>query len=90
MFDIQVSRNAILVSLAATILYTFRQKWKKPISHPLPPGPPSYPLIGQLLSMPLSSEHTTFDKQSREIQSSCRILFITMRLLLITSMLALR
>ncbi|KAB5592112.1 adenylate kinase [Ceratobasidium theobromae] len=35
----------------------------------LPPGPRSYPLIGHLLSMPRSSEHTEYAKISRELKS---------------------
>ncbi|CAE6489087.1 unnamed protein product [Rhizoctonia solani] len=36
---------------------------------PLPPGPPSYPVIGQLLSMPRSSESRVFMDLSAELNS---------------------
>ncbi|KAF8607123.1 cytochrome P450 [Ceratobasidium sp. AG-I] len=36
---------------------------------PLPPGPPSYPLIGQLLSMPKQSEQLAFTEMSKTIGS---------------------
>ncbi|KAB5592693.1 hypothetical protein CTheo_3893 [Ceratobasidium theobromae] len=36
---------------------------------PLPPGPPSYPLIGQLLSIPQSSEERAFVSLSAELKS---------------------
>ncbi|KDN39026.1 hypothetical protein RSAG8_09062, partial [Rhizoctonia solani AG-8 WAC10335] len=66
-----VSHTAILAGLIATIVFTIRRRWKRSQSPlPLPPGPPSYPLIEQLLSMPLSSEHTVFDKQGKDIKSS--------------------
>ncbi|KEP48417.1 cytochrome P450 family protein [Rhizoctonia solani 123E] len=67
---VSVSHTTILAGLVATIVFTIRRRWKR--SHsllPLPPGPPSYPLIEQLLSMPLSSEHTVFDKQGKDIKS---------------------
>ncbi|KAG8788910.1 hypothetical protein FRC12_014072 [Ceratobasidium sp. 428] len=62
---------ALLAPLAVFVSLLLRKLYKKYATKqlPLPPGPPSYPLIGQLLSMPLSSEHTTFDKQSRDIGS---------------------
>ncbi|KEP52059.1 O-methylsterigmatocystin oxidoreductase [Rhizoctonia solani 123E] len=36
---------------------------------PLPPGPPSYPIIGQLLSMPRSSEGRAFMDMSTKLNS---------------------
>lgn len=50
---------------------------------PLPPGPPSYPLIGQLLSIPQSSEERAFVSLSAELKcehvlvSSARALGLT-------------
>ncbi|CAE6451763.1 unnamed protein product [Rhizoctonia solani] len=65
-----VSHTTILAGLVATTVFTIRRRWtRSQCQLPLPPGPPSYPLIEQLLSMPLSSEHTVFDKQGKEIQS---------------------
>jgi hypothetical protein len=37
-------------------------------SLPPPPGPPSYPLIGQLLSMPQSSEEREFTGLSAQLK----------------------
>ncbi|ELU37962.1 2OG-Fe(II) oxygenase [Rhizoctonia solani AG-1 IA] len=65
-----VSHTTVIAGLIAAIVFTVRQRWKRSNSLlPLPPGPPSYPVIEQLLSMPLSSEHTVFDKQGKEIKS---------------------
>ncbi|KAF8705610.1 cytochrome P450, partial [Rhizoctonia solani] len=64
-----VSHTTVIAGLIAAIVFTVRQRWKRSNSLlPLPPGPPSYPVIEQLLSMPLSSEHTVFDKQGKEIK----------------------
>jgi hypothetical protein len=65
-----VSHTTVIAGLLAAAVFTIRQRWKRssPLL-PLPPGPPSYPLIEQLLSMPLSSEHTVFDKQGKSIKS---------------------
>ncbi|KAG9093309.1 hypothetical protein FS749_014628 [Ceratobasidium sp. UAMH 11750] len=67
----RVSDAALFTPLAVFASLVFHKLYKTYSAKllPLPPGPPSYPLIGQLLSMPLSSEHTTFDKQGRDIQS---------------------
>ncbi|KAJ1306466.1 hypothetical protein OPQ81_007469 [Rhizoctonia solani] len=66
-----VSQTTFIAAIVATILFTIRRRWKSSSSVlPLPPGPPSYPLIEQLLSMPLASEHTVFDKMGKDIQSS--------------------
>lgn len=65
-----VPHTTLIACFAVTALITVR-KWKKSSNQlPLPPGPPNYPFIGQLLSMPLSSEHTTFDRQGKDIRSS--------------------
>ncbi|QRV73454.1 cytochrome P450 family protein [Ceratobasidium sp. AG-Ba] len=55
--------SAVVVALALYKLYKAHST--KLLA--LPPGPPSYPLIGQLLSMPLASEHTVFEKLGKEI-----------------------
>jgi hypothetical protein len=62
---------ALLAILLASVGLVIRKGYKaySTTELPLPPGPPSYPLIGQLFSMPLASEHTTFDKQGRDINS---------------------
>lgn len=36
----------------------------------LPPGPPSYPLVGQLLSAPFSFEHLGYKRLSDELKSA--------------------
>ncbi|CAE6530592.1 unnamed protein product [Rhizoctonia solani] len=41
----------------------------RPNQLPLPPGPPSYPIIGQLLSMPRSSEGPAFIDMSIKLNS---------------------
>ncbi|QRV88293.1 cytochrome P450 family protein [Ceratobasidium sp. AG-Ba] len=55
--------SAVVVALALYKLYKAHST--KQLA--LPPGPPSYPLIGQLLSMPLASEHTVFEKLGKDI-----------------------
>lgn len=43
---------------------------------PLPPGPPSYPLIGQLLSMPKQSEQQAFLEMGKTIGSKSCLLCV--------------
>jgi hypothetical protein len=38
-------------------------------SLPLPPGPPSYPIIGQILSMPSRLEQQAFAEMGRNVGS---------------------
>lgn len=54
--------SALVVSYVVHILQKKRQA--------LPPGPPSYPVIGQILSAPRSSEHLGYKIMSEELQSA--------------------
>ncbi|CAE7157910.1 unnamed protein product [Rhizoctonia solani] len=53
---------------ALSICYVVRQYAGSPRT-PLPPGPPSYPIIGQLLSMPTEHEQFGFQRISQEAKS---------------------
>jgi hypothetical protein len=68
--------DTLLVGLgaAAGALAAYKL-WQKHTSsaHPLPPSPPSYPLIGNLLSMPTSEEHVGFVEIGKELNSRFRI-----------------
>ncbi|KAF8917343.1 cytochrome P450 [Mucidula mucida] len=48
----------------ASILFLRQKK-----SHPYPPGPPRYPIIGNLLNLPTQFEWKTFAKWSEELDS---------------------
>jgi hypothetical protein len=58
---------AITVALSALVWQTFSRKRRE---KKLPPGPPSYPLIGQLLSAPLSFQQSEFRRMSQELKST--------------------
>ncbi|KAB5591583.1 Transcription elongation regulator 1 [Ceratobasidium theobromae] len=49
---------------ASYIIHNFRKRRRH-----LPPGPPSYPIIGQLLSAPRSLEHLGYKRMSEKLKS---------------------
>jgi hypothetical protein len=56
---------AVLSVLAASyVIHNVRKRQKH-----LPPGPTSHPIIGQLLSAPLSAEHLGYERISEELKS---------------------
>ncbi|CAE6495149.1 unnamed protein product [Rhizoctonia solani] len=60
----------VLVVTSACIALGYMVLHKSgPRQLPLPPGPPSYPIIGQLLSMPMSSEGRAFIDMSAKLGS---------------------
>ncbi|CAE6410077.1 unnamed protein product [Rhizoctonia solani] len=54
------------LSTGALSMYYIVRKY---MSSPLPPGPPSYPIIGQLLSMPSNHEQFVFQNISHTVKS---------------------
>ncbi|CAE6509181.1 unnamed protein product [Rhizoctonia solani] len=69
MADIILPPTLLWTSLGIITGYLASQKLRSDQQLPLPPGPPSHPVIGQLLSMPRSSEGRAFMAWSRELNS---------------------
>jgi hypothetical protein len=61
----KVSLAVLSVLVASYVIHIFRKRQKH-----LPPGPASYPIIGQLLSAPTSSEHLGYKRISEELKSA--------------------
>ncbi|KAH7330615.1 cytochrome P450 [Rhizoctonia solani] len=62
--------HPVLVVTSACVALGYMALHKPGIRQlPLPPGPPSYPIIGQLLSMPMSSEGRAFIDMSAKLDS---------------------
>jgi hypothetical protein len=61
----------LLVSiLAATLLIKRFRRARGPSNvHPLPPSPPSYPLVGNLFSLPLAEEHKAYTELGKQLKS---------------------
>ncbi|KDN39113.1 hypothetical protein RSAG8_09020, partial [Rhizoctonia solani AG-8 WAC10335] len=67
---IDVISSPILPVFGVGIVVGFMTLYKSRSSRlPLPPGPPSYPLIGQLLSMPTTSQGRAFMELSAQLKS---------------------
>lgn len=62
-----------LALLAATIGSGYLLLWRSRLrdSLPPPPGPPSYPIIGQLLSVPQTSEAQAFADIGAKVNCGC-------------------
>lgn len=60
---------AAAVSIAAVSAYLVK-RLVEPSRRCLPPGPKSFPLIGNLLSMPRSLEHVAYAQMSQDLKSN--------------------
>lgn len=58
-----------LLAVSAYFARSFLSKKHSGKALPLPPGPPSHPIIGQLLSMPKEFEQYAFLELSKQLGS---------------------
>ncbi|KAL1751069.1 hypothetical protein FB107DRAFT_222736, partial [Schizophyllum commune] len=65
------SLNLVLRGVGAALLAVVLLRRRR--SLPLPPGPPSLPIIGGLLSMPSEKEWLTFAKWGRKYVDICSV-----------------
>ncbi|KAF5349123.1 hypothetical protein D9756_009490 [Leucocoprinus leucothites] len=56
----------VWVSLLMVVLYCLLKRWKR---QPLAPGPPGYPIIGNLFDMPTKSSYLTFTEWAKKYDS---------------------
>ncbi|KAJ1310703.1 hypothetical protein OPQ81_009228 [Rhizoctonia solani] len=68
MFDCTSTPDLLVTSAGIVLGYLALHKLR-PSRLPLPPGPPSYPIVGQLLSVPGSSEGRAFMEMSAKLNS---------------------
>ncbi|KAG8774723.1 hypothetical protein FRC12_001854 [Ceratobasidium sp. 428] len=66
-----VESTLLPATLAAGVILLMLKLWYKSTSSdlPLPPSPRSYPIIGNLLSMPQTFEHLAFEKIGKQLGS---------------------
>lgn len=58
----------LVLAASSLLAYKLHKEWQKP-KLVLPPSPKSYPLIGNLLSIPQEFEHLAFMKIGEELGS---------------------
>ncbi|KAJ1301356.1 hypothetical protein OPQ81_003755 [Rhizoctonia solani] len=69
MFDIVTLSPTLLVACVSLLSWYLTLCKSRSRRLPLPPGPPSYPIIGQLLSVPRSSQGRAFMDMSAQLKS---------------------
>ncbi|KAL1700731.1 cytochrome P450 [Schizophyllum commune] len=77
------SLNLVLCGVGAALLagVVLRRRY----SFPLPPGPPSLPIIGGLLSMPSEKEWLTFAEWGRKYSDICSVSVLGQTMIIINS-----
>ncbi|KAL1661014.1 cytochrome P450 [Schizophyllum commune] len=83
MLEIARSLNIVLCGVGAALLAVVLLRRRR--SLPLPPGPPSLPIIGGLLSMPNEREWLTFAEWGRTYGDICSVSVLRQTMIIINS-----
>ncbi|KAL1713887.1 cytochrome P450 [Schizophyllum commune] len=83
MLEIASSLKIVLCGVGAALLAVVLLRRRR--SLPLPPGPPSLPIIGGLLSMPSEKEWLTFARWGRKYGDICSVSVLSQTMIIINS-----
>ncbi|KAG8730770.1 hypothetical protein FRC12_020082, partial [Ceratobasidium sp. 428] len=65
----EITAGLGLLGVGLLVVYRLQRRTNPYASLPLPPGPPSYPIIGQIFSMPSELQQKEFHQMSKKLGS---------------------